>query len=65
VKLWNLQGEELKTLKGHSSRVKSVSFSPDGKTLATASDDNTVKLWNLQGAGTQNPQRAQQFVSIV
>jgi WD40 repeat protein len=32
VKLWNLQGEELKTLKGHSNRVNSVSFSPDGKT---------------------------------
>jgi WD40 repeat protein len=37
VKLWNLQGEQLKTLKGHSIRVNSVSFSPDGKTLATAS----------------------------
>jgi WD40 repeat protein len=49
VKLWNLQGQELKTLKGHSSSVSSVSFSPDGKTLATASWDNTVKLWNLQG----------------
>jgi tetratricopeptide (TPR) repeat protein len=47
VKLWNLQGQELKTLKGHSSSVNSVSFSPDGKTLATASDDNTAILWNF------------------
>jgi WD40 repeat protein len=26
-----------------------VSFSPDGKTIATASWDNTARLWNLQG----------------
>jgi tetratricopeptide (TPR) repeat protein len=49
VKLWNLQGQELKTLKGHGSPVYDVSFSPDGKTIATASADNSVKLWNLQG----------------
>jgi WD40 repeat protein len=25
-----------------------VSFSPDGKTLATGSEDKTIKLWNLE-----------------
>ncbi|MGB8698236.1 MAG: hypothetical protein WCD18_02370, partial [Thermosynechococcaceae cyanobacterium] len=34
-------------LEGHSSSVRSVSWSPDGKTLATGSDDKTVKLWNF------------------
>ena len=49
VKLWNLSGQELRTLVGHSGSVTSVVFSPDGKTIASSSWDHTVKLWNLSG----------------
>jgi WD40 repeat protein len=38
----------LQTLSGHSWSVNSVSFSPDGKTLALASNDKSVILWNLE-----------------
>jgi len=44
----NWSAEEGGTLKGHTEIVRSIAFSPDGTTLASGSDDNTIKLWSLQ-----------------
>ena len=45
VHLWNETGEYLRELYVETKRVWAISFSPDGDVLATANDDNSVKLW--------------------
>lgn len=47
------QISELDRLEGHSNQVRSVDFSPDGQTLVTASEDNTVRLWSIDGRELQ------------
>lgn len=45
-------GSALQTLKGHAQDVSSVAFSPDGKLLASGSNDRTIKLWDMKTGAT-------------
>ena len=43
-----VSGAELSCLRGHTGKVQSISFSPDGNFLVTGSKDTTVRLWDIQ-----------------
>ena len=47
AKIWDTQsGALVHTLGGHTDTVYAVSFSRDGKLIATSSWDNTARVWD-------------------
>ena len=54
----------VRTLAGHRDRLYDVQFDPDGKTLATASGDHTVRLWDVATGGVVHILRGPEFNSL-
>lgn len=45
--VWNARtGDLLFRLHGHTREVRALAFSPDGATIATGSDDLTIRIWD-------------------
>jgi WD40 repeat protein len=53
VVIWDMtSGVAKHTLYGHHGAIHSVAFSPDGETLASASQDGTVRIWSVTDGKT-------------
>jgi WD40 repeat protein len=50
LRFWDYQtGRNISTLRGHAGQIDSMDFSPNGRTIATASTwDGSVRLWNTR-----------------
>ena len=46
MKIWDLSTGRVLDLRGHTDLVWGLACSPDGRRLATGSDDRTIKLWD-------------------
>ena len=47
MRIWDAQcGEELLQLQGHEAYIHALALHPEGRILASASGDNTVRIWD-------------------
>ncbi len=47
IMIWGVQSHDvIRTLRGHTNSIHALAVSPDGKTRASGSMDQTVKLWD-------------------
>ena len=52
VRIWNFGDSSQRVLRGHSDWVNSVKIDLPSRTIFSASDDLTVRLWDLDSCTT-------------
>jgi WD40 repeat protein len=67
VRLWSIDGREIKKFTAPNQIFISATFSPDSKMIAAISANNTVKIWGLDGREiiTFQGQDEEEFVSSI
>jgi transcription initiation factor TFIID subunit 5 len=54
--LWDLaSGTLFKELRGHTDSITSLAFSPDSGLIASASMDNSVRVWDIRSMCCNTP----------
>ena len=48
INLWDRQGLQLLNLEGHKSWIWDLAWTPDGQSIVSASEDQTLRVWNLE-----------------
>ena len=63
IELWNVpDATKQHTFIGHTNDVTNAIFSPDGKTLATGSEDKTIRLWDVNTGQQKHILRDQSWI---
>jgi len=66
IKLFDASsGQEIRSFDGHSHQISSLAFSPDGRTLASGSYDDTIRLWDTASGAQIKTLEGHTFVSSV
>ena len=59
VKIWDTEtGEEILTLRGHQHTVTSLSFSHDGRRLASADNQGSIHIWDARPRSAPQPEES-------
>ena len=56
-----------RTFEGHTKKIRSVGYSPDGRVIISASEDETIRLWDVktgQCLKTFHPDRPYERMNI-
>ncbi|UCH94964.1 MAG: hypothetical protein JSV88_32575 [Candidatus Aminicenantes bacterium] len=54
ARLWDLQGNLIRTFKGDKNMISSLAFSPDSKYIVTGTEYDIARLWDLEGNKLQD-----------
>jgi hypothetical protein len=62
VRLWNLKGQRLHILTGHTQEICDLAFSSKGNLLASTARDGIVYLWDMQEYGIERRFETEKYI---